>query len=278
MTPLTFWELIADMNRFYASSFGVLMNNIQLALTSYRSAEQHGAPCSEESDRAFFKRILDQSYPCLEELHVSSVIKNQIGRLKDNIDSKPIGEIAVVLQEIQRNIVDEFAENYYLQLDPSERQFYEHSSPLFGSEVANQFPSLAYEIDEAGKCLALQRSTAAAFHLLRCLEGCFAAVWRYMGVPDPIKTYERNWSIRLKRVKKQYEKRWPESKDKMDSEAVFIDEIIGTLSGMQNPYRNSTMHLDSVYTQEDAYNLLVMVKGIIKSLATRMNENGDQIT
>ena len=41
---------------------------------------------------------------------------------------------------------------------------------LFGDDVARAFPSSKGDIDEAGKCLALDRGTACVFHLMRILE------------------------------------------------------------------------------------------------------------
>lgn len=43
---------------------------------------------------------------------------------------------------------------------------------------------------------------------------------------------------------------------------------------MQNPYRNSTMHLDSVYTEDDARMVFNLVRGLIQKIASRMDENG----
>ena len=53
---------------------------------------------------------------------------------------------------------------------------HEHSEYLsenishFGDEVANAFPNLIEDIDEAAKCLALSRYTACMFHLMRVME------------------------------------------------------------------------------------------------------------
>jgi len=44
---------------------------------------------------------------------------------------------------------------------------------------------------------------------------------------------------------------------------------------MQNPYRNATMHLDKVYTPEDARYIFEVVGGIMRKISSRMDENGD---
>ena len=55
---------------------------------------------------------------------------------------------------------------------------YAPTKPPFGNDVAQKFSSITYDVDEAGKCLALQRSTAAAFHAIRCLEAGIRALSR----------------------------------------------------------------------------------------------------
>jgi hypothetical protein len=44
---------------------------------------------------------------------------------------------------------------------------------------------------------------------------------------------------------------------------------------MQNPYRNATMHLDQKYTEEEAKHIFEIVKGSMRKLASRCDENGD---
>jgi hypothetical protein len=94
--------------------------------------------------------------------------------------------------------------------------------------------------------------TAGAFHSIRCLEAGFAAIWRCVGVNDPISGFERNWSNRLGRVQAQMEAKWPAKSGRMAGDARFFDGAVGAMVAMQNPYRNNTMHFDAIYTEEDA--------------------------
>ena len=52
----------------------------------------------------------------------------------------------------------------YFVIESNRSSYYEPESPHFGDEVAAKFSSVAYDINEARKCLALDRSTASAFH------------------------------------------------------------------------------------------------------------------
>ena len=60
----------------------------------------------------------------------------------------------------------------------------------------------------------------------------------------------------------------------MSEDGKLFNELIGSLKGMQNPYRNATMHLDNTYTEEDARHIFDMVKGVMKKIASRMDEAG----
>jgi hypothetical protein len=44
---------------------------------------------------------------------------------------------------------------------------------------------------------------------------------------------------------------------------------------MQNPWRKSTMHLDQIYTPEDARHVFDVIGGFMKKIAYRMDEDGN---
>src|SRR5439155_1057784 len=95
---------------------------------------------------------------------------------------------------------DQLQARILLSLPISARDLYTQPRPLFGEDVASKFPSAAYEIEEAGKCLALERSTASAVHSIRCLEAGIAAISRCLGIPDPTKASDRNWGRLLSAI------------------------------------------------------------------------------
>jgi hypothetical protein len=85
---------------------------------------------------------------------------------------------------------------------------------------------------------------------------------------------DRSWHNMLRAIRKKMDERWPAS-GRMSGDGKFFDELSGTFSGMQNPYRNSTAHLDKIYTEEDARELFIIVKGTMTKIASRMDEDGD---
>ena len=156
-------------------------------------------------------------------------------------------------------------------------EFYQQSEPLFGADVARKFPSIAYDIDQAGKCYALELNTASAFHSIRCMEAAIRAIARFLGIPDPMRGSDRNWSNVCRAISVEMERRWPKASGRMSGDGQTFDEIYGALSGMQNPYRNSTMHLNAKYDGPEALHIFHVVKGLMIKVASRIDEDGKVI-
>ncbi len=74
-----------------------------------------------------------------------------------------IEKISLYAKETLSRLPDEFELRQVLLMQSDDVRYFD-TNPLFGGEVTLKFPSVGYEIEEAGKCLALERSTAAAFH------------------------------------------------------------------------------------------------------------------
>jgi hypothetical protein len=145
----------------------------------------------------------------------------------------------------------------------------------FGDDVDSKFPSIAYDIEESAKCLSLERSTASAVHSIRCLEGAIRALTRCLGIPDPTKAADRNWGRLLNGIKSELDRRWPTSSNRLSGDGRFFDEAYAALAAMQNPWRNATMHLDQIYTQDVAQDVFNTVGGFMRRIAARLDENGD---
>jgi hypothetical protein len=177
------------------------------------------------------------------------------------------------MRELHGRIMDESEGSFLLTLSPTEVALFEPKSPLWGERVAQRFPSIQDDITEAGKCLGLGRYTASAFHSLRCLEAGILALSRCLGIPDPTKGADRNWSKMLSTIDSERKNRWS-AKDLLAGDGREFDELYGALAGMQNPWRNATMHLDQFYTEEQATNVFNVVKTFMRRLADRMDEDG----
>lgn len=179
------------------------------------------------------------------------------------------------LEDLSMRLIDSLEERVFLSLSSEEVALYDAQQPLFGKEVADRFPTKgAFEIDEAAKCLALGRATAAVFHLMRVMEVGIGTLARALDISDPIKPAERNWGIMLGKIWDGIEAKWPRVVDRAKGDGEFFESLHASLDAVKNPWRNSAMHVETKYTSDEAEHIFVAVKGFMKKLASRVDESG----
>jgi hypothetical protein len=284
--PGRLWSLW-DMQRFYADR----LSNVWSILASHQAG--FSAKKFSESDllNPAFKSALNESIKDIKrELHDIGVLpaSHQVERIEKQlrwIGKKYRGAptrvkpemLAQMFDELGNRIVDALKGRFALLMSEEEAELFNPLDPLFGNEVATKFSSIAYEIDESAKCLALGRSTASAFHSIRSLEAAIRALSRCLSIPDPTRAADRNWGAMLKKISAEIERRWPGTSNRMSGDGEFFDGAYAALAAMQNPYRNSTMHLDQKYTPDEAHHIMEIVKGFMKKIASRMDEDGQPL-
>lgn len=156
-----------------------------------------------------------------------------------------------------------------------EAELLDPDKPLWGSDFATKFPAALYDLKEAASCVAMSRSTAAVFHLMRIMEIGVRATARCLGISDPTKPAERNWGVILGEIKKAIDAKWPKSADRMRGDGALFESLYASLDAVRNPFRNATMHVEKTYTESEASHMLALVKGFMVNLATRIDENGE---
>ncbi len=178
------------------------------------------------------------------------------------------------LREVPQIVRREAEPRRFFMIAPEHQRFYEPQGYLFGAEVDIGFETIRYDLSEAGKCLALERSTAAGYHLVRCLEAGLRALARSLGIDDPKKGYDQTWGIVLQSIKAELDKRWPHRADRFEGDGKDYESLYGTLAAIKSPYRDTTMHLQEKYTEEEARDAFHMVRGFMVKLAEMMDEKG----
>jgi hypothetical protein len=194
------------------------------------------------SFRLQITEILDKLIEQVEGVGLN-LTKISAVRLRDTINN-PNFEPKILthyMVELQYRLSDELASTYFLSLSNRERELYAPALPLFGSEVVVKFPSTAYEIDEAAKCLALSRGTACVFHLMRLMEISVRAVARCLNIADPVQPADRSWGAILKKVRDGIEAKWPTAASRLAGDGEIFDSLYASLDAVKNPWRNSTM-------------------------------------
>ncbi len=114
---------------------------------------------------------------------------------------------------------------------------------IFGQGVFEKLPEIAqFDLGEAGKCIALERPTAAAFHLMRAIEATL-----------------RIFYVRAIRVKRANVTMWGPIIAELRKKPALVKKhkvLLDHLDNIRANFRNPTQHPEATYTTAEAENLL----------------------
>jgi len=178
-------------------------------------------------------------------------------------------DFAEMVSQLRERVEDELEATLIFKIPRGKAEYFRQMEG-FGITVAVHFSAANGDIEQAGKCYALGRNTAAVFHLMRVMEIGLRALGKSLN--DSTLDPQRNpsWETILKRCDKELaldiNKRCPEWQ-KDDS---FYSTATANLRAVKNAWRNPTMHVERNYDEEEALDVMNAVKGFIKHLATRL--------
>lgn len=126
--------------------------------------------------------------------------------------------------------------------------------PLDGwGDVLSVLPECGYDIEEAAKCLSLDRSTASAFHSMRVVEVGLKHLWKNTG----LKPTAKDWGAYLAAID-GYAPSRPNS--------IALQSVSNHLKTIKNAWRNPTMHVEAKYTEEEAADIYNALKPLMKGI------------
>ncbi len=150
-----------------------------------------------------------------------------------------------------------------LMISPSKVSYYRQLEHLFGQEVFDKFDAAREDIEEAGKCIALGRSTAAVFHLMRALENAAQRIASKIGaiIADQ---HGRGlgWGVIANNMKPIID-RMPTGSD----EQVKWYRVQHDLVVVNRAWRVPTNHPKETYTLEQANEIFDATKAFMRELA-----------
>ncbi len=165
-------------------------------------------------------------------------------------------------------IRDEMTSSIFFAIELDKKHLVTDSN-LFGKEVATAFPSTIVDIEEAGKCLAFERATACVYHLMRVMEIGLRALGNTLQLPP---SPNPAWEIILKKCDDEQAKSFVQRTLEWQTNAIFLGEAAAMLRSVKTAWRNPTMHIERVYTEEQAQDIWNVVKGFMRHLATQLAE------
>ncbi len=178
------------------------------------------------------------------------------------------GEANRLFDELRGRLLDEQQQPTFLAIVDARHQDYFREEAIFGGNVAERFPSAAYDIAHAGKCLALDEYTGCVFHLMRAAEyalRAFAATFK-VKVTDA-----STWSAILRDIKNAIEAKSKAWKKRNGNEEFFMG-LWSSADAIRAGVRNPTMHLRGKYDDKEAQHIFELTKGFMERAAKRLRD------
>lgn len=160
---------------------------------------------------------------------------------------------------LQPMIKSEMKRVEYLRVDKAE---YYGTFSRFEPFVTDIYPKLIYDIVEAGNCLALDRTTACVFHLMRVVEFGVQRLGDKLGVRLVNETV---WQAILNQVDAKI-RAMPDKPAAKKRQKEKYAETAGHLYNVKVAWRNPVMHPKRTYTAEEAEHLFMTVRMFISNL------------
>ena len=167
------------------------------------------------------------------------------------------------VEALRMRMHDELKSRLFLYIPPVEAKFYDVKQP-FGSDVENVFQDAISDIEESGDCIAVGRSTAAVFHLMRAMERATQAFGTKLGVTNAA---EKNWQNILDELNKAIKglpDYTPADKAKKSEYAIAS----ANLFNVKLAWRNPVMHPKASYTPEESVKIYDKAKTFMGHLAS----------
>jgi hypothetical protein len=178
------------------------------------------------------------------------------------------GPIRAHLDYFIRCFWEEVKSVQFLGVEKDRAHLYLAHDPLFGADVAQNFPSSALDIAEAGKCLALNRPTACVFHLMRVMEIGLRAIGAALGIP-----YAPSWESYITQINNKVKEKHKEKTVDWKRDESFFKDAAARLETVKLAWRNPVVHVRaSAYTDREAQEIYDSVKMYMRHLATRLRE------
>jgi hypothetical protein len=250
-----------DMEKFAAEEFFKIATQLS-SLAHYAQQDlERGikSPIISASSKGFMAAVTEIEGHC-EKLGLKVSVQAARGALRLLASPDTVfSDLAPAIQQLRNDIQWETQSVLFFHVPGKQSDFYDQKE-LFGVDVNLKFPSIQYDMVEAGNCYAMGRGTACVFHLMRIMEVGVQGLGTKLGVTL---VAEKNWQNILDEVNKAIKRLPPK-----DSATIAKSQASASLYSVKLAWRNEVMHPNDTYTLEEAENLIRQVKTFMGYLVT----------
>ena len=172
----------------------------------------------------------------------------------------------------RQTLMQELEAHAFLPIDPSKARYYLEPTRDW-DEVIKRFPGAVLDIEEAGRCFALERHAAAVFHCMQILEHGLLALGEFMQLPDP-KSGFTAVSNALQRIK---EKKHVDLSDFEREHLAFFEQMNGSVQALKDAWRNKITHaqgkatlMTADFSHAVAEEIYFATRGFMRRFATEL--------
>lgn len=164
-----------------------------------------------------------------------------IARMLERLEGKYGGYDAARLNadfnELHWRLQDEMGKILVMRIPKDRQEFYDN--PLKGWErIVERFPKALSDVEEAHKCMALDRYSAAVFHSVQIVEAGLIELGTFIQVNDPLS----GWTSVAQRLKKIIETNYQDLSAFEKANRPFLEQLQGTVEALKNAWRNKISH------------------------------------
>jgi len=193
-----------------------------------------------------------------------SDVQGQLDRLKGKLDLPiAIEELNFEIGALRSRLADILKNDFLFHLDPDDVPIYQSEQP-FGDLVGKKFPKTIEDASEAAKCLALQRSTACVFHLMRVMEAGVKALGRKLKVSVNVEA--ECWYDIVNHIDKAI-KALPAQTAAQQRRKAALAAAAANLNAVRIATRNQVMHPKETYSREEARRVFDTTRAFMVHLA-----------
>jgi hypothetical protein len=159
-----------------------------------------------------------------------------------------LDDMRYALKDIQLRVWDELNARLFLSLRGEAQHFY--ATPLRDWEsTIERFPSIKDDVEESGKCYALERYGGCIFHLMRITEAVVIEIGRLVDPND----HKPQFGSVLRKIDNLIQKtKWPDWPESSKPHQQFFADVLPRLYAVKDSWRDKALHFDLHIIPSDA--------------------------
>ncbi len=177
------------------------------------------------------------------------------------------GQVASSCTDVLNRMMDELDTRLFLAVDAEKASYYQDFAEEWEQVIA-RFPAVAFDVEEACKCLALNRYTGCVYHVMRIGEGGLTEVAKRIGLEGE----RRNWLGIIGYIEGQLKKNLDDMDAVVKGNVEFFGGVAAHMRTVNIAWRRRVAHIESKYTEEEAERIYATTKVLMEHLATELPE------